>query len=108
MIDEYNLWSSRARYELPSSSLKGKVITTITCYIKGKKWVWNKTFDKWCDTLNDPLQPDKMAKDTMWITKHKNVINMRYKKPMIVNSLTGKLEEYRYRTEQTLDRIDGS
>lgn len=91
---EYDLWAGRARDEIPDSVLSGKVITTVTAYIKGKKWVWNKTFEKWKNDVNDPLRPEKKAKDTMWITKHKNVITMRYKIPLIHNKETGKLEEY--------------
>ena len=63
--------------------IANKHIITVTCYIKGKKWVWNKTFEKWKKGAKDPLQPEKMAEDTMWITKHKNVITMRYKKPFV-------------------------
>lgn len=92
--NEYDNWSSIARHDLPSSMLYGKIITTVTLHAKNKKWIWNKTFEKWVDKVNDPLQPDKKAKDTMFITKHRNIITMRYKDPMIVNSETGKLEEY--------------
>ena len=108
MIDEYNYWSDRAKYELPSSGFDGKVITTVTLYAKNKKWIWNKTFEKWKEQANDPLQPNKKAKDTMFITKHRNKITMIYKQPLIQNTLTGKLEEYRYDPVQSLERIDGS
>jgi hypothetical protein len=82
-LDWYNYYAGIARYELPSSMIKDKMITQVTCYIKGKKWVWNKTFEKWKKEAKDPLRPEKMAEDTMWITKYKNVITMRYKEPFI-------------------------
>lgn len=75
------------------SALSGKVITQLTFEIKNKKWIWNKTFEKWKKEMKDPFQPGKMAEDTMYILKHRNQITMRYKKTMIVNLKTGKLEE---------------
>lgn len=92
--NEYDFWCNITRQRLPSSGLQGKIITDVTLYVKNKKWIWNKTFEKWKKEANDPLQPDKKAQDTMYISKHRNKIIMRYKQPMMVNSETGKLEEY--------------
>lgn len=86
---------------------KGKVITTVTLHTK-QKWITNKKWEKVKQTLKDPLQPDKLAKDTMYITKKGGVIYLRYKKSLIYNTLTGKLEEYNYDPVQSLERIDGS
>jgi hypothetical protein len=44
----------------------------------------------------------------MWISKQGGVITLRYKKSLIQNTLTGKLEEYNYDPVQSLERIDGS
>jgi hypothetical protein len=87
--------------------IRGKVIETITLSTK-QKWITKKKWEKIVNTLKDPLQPDKLAKDTMWISKHRGVITLRYKQPLIQNTLTGKLEEYRYDPVQSLERIDGS
>jgi hypothetical protein len=106
---EYDWWCERLRYTAthPSSMVKGKVIETVTLTTK-QKWITNKKFEKIKQTLKDPLQPDKLAKDTMWITKQGGVITLRYKKSLIQNTLTGKLEEYNYDPVQSLERIDGS
>ena len=87
--------------------MKGKVIETITLSTQ-QKWITKKKWEKLVNTLKDPLQPDKLAKDTMWITKQGGVITLRYKKSLIQNTLTGKLEEYNYNPVQSLERIDGS
>lgn len=98
-----------ARYQVmhPSSMMKGKIITQITLSTK-QKWITKKKWEKIIQTLKDPLQPDKLAKDTMWISKQGGIIILRYKKSLIQNTLTGKLEEYNYDPVQSLDRIDGS
>ena len=79
-----------ARREFPTSMISDKVITNVTLYVKNKKWIWNKTFEKWKKTMNDPFQPEKMAEDTMWITIEGNKITMRYKKPLKLDKETGK------------------
>ena len=87
--------------------MKGKVITQVTLSTN-RKWITKKKWEKIIQTLKDPLQPDKLAKDTMWISKQGGIITLRYKKLLIQNTLTGKLEEYRYDPVQSLERIDGS
>lgn len=96
-LDFYDYWSARARHDLPNSILKEKVITTVTLYATNRKWIANKTLEKWKKTAKDPLQPDKMADDTMYISKYKNKITMTYKQPLI---LDGKeLKEYHDRNK---------
>jgi len=87
--------------------MKGKVITQVTLSTN-RKWITKKKWEKIIQTLKDPLQPDKLAKDTMWISKQGGIITLRYKKSLIQNTLTGKLEEYNYDPVQSLERIDGS
>lgn len=91
----------------PNSHMKGKVIETITLSTQ-QKWITKKKWEKLVNTLKDPLQPDKLAKDTMYMSKQGGIITLRYKKSLIQNTLTGKLEEYRYDPIQSLERIDGS
>lgn len=86
----YDFFSKIGRNNIKNSDINGKVITTITFYIKNRKWIWNKTFENMKKGMKDPLQPDKMATDTMYITKEKNKITMRYKEIMVVEN--GKLK----------------